>query len=473
MDGSNNLWQYASGTWSEMISDGTVQGVAANDPNNSSHVMAVNYNGNLNESLNAGGTWSGWSDNSAADHPTYSATNDIGWITNLGTLGGSSLTFNQSVSDALIEVGLNDIWDNTLSGGITTSTLTTWNSRGRGTEQLVAVWIVVPPGGVPVASTWDRPWYYLSSTTSYPTSFGPVADADICAGWSLDYASSESSFLVGLGDGQYAGGPQRCGFSTSGGEPGTWTLYTDFPIRGTGGSIAASTPENIVFSFVGNAPYYTTNGNTAGARWTEISFPGVSNWSSFGGSSYAGDHYIAADRVTANTFYAVFGGTGFFTSSNSGATWTLASNSSNVTQTNSINTVPGQAGHIFAWEGYAGGADEQPASTTCSYSENGGSTWTVITTAVEAYCIGFGAPAPGQSYPVVYMVGWVNNGSGNEYGVWQSVNGPSATMTWTAVGEETWPFNSLDFATCITGDPDKYGNVYVGFIGSGYVIYQG
>ena len=49
VDSNQNLWVYAGGTWTEAISDGTVYGVAV-DPDNSSHVVAVTYNGQLDES---------------------------------------------------------------------------------------------------------------------------------------------------------------------------------------------------------------------------------------------------------------------------------------------------------------------------------------------------------------------------------------------------------------------------------------
>src|SRR5262249_21209950 len=56
-------------------------------------------------------------------------------------------------------------------------------------------------------------------------------------------------------------------------------------------------------------------------------------------------------------------------------------------------------------------------------------------------------------------VGYVNN----VYGIWQSVND---AQSWTQIG--TYPRNDLDLIKTISGDPNKYGQVYVGFSGSGY-----
>ena len=60
----------------------------------------------------------------------------------------------------------------------------------------------------------------------------------------------------------------------------------------------------------------------------------------------------------------------------------------------------------------------------------------------------------------MYMVGWVNQ---YLYGVWQSIND---AQSWIQIG--TWPDGTLDKITTITGDPNVFGKVYVGFSGSGY-----
>ena len=77
--------------------------------------------------------------------------------------------------------------------------------------------------------------------------------------------------------------------------------------------------------------------------------------------------------------------------------------------------------------------------------------------------MGFGAAAPGQSYPAIYMVGWVNG----VYGVWQSIN---EAQSWTSIG--TWPNGSLDTITTISGDPNVFGKVYVGLAGGGYEVFS-
>ena len=64
-------------------------------------------------------------------------------------------------------------------------------------------------------------------------------------------------------------------------------------------------------------------------------------------------------------------------------------------------------------------------------------------------------------YPAIYIVGYVNN----VYGIWQSVNN---AQSWTQIG--TYPNSSLDTIKTISGDPNIFGQVYVGFEGSGYAV---
>ena len=120
-------------------------------------------------------------------------------------------------------------------------------------------------------------------------------------------------------------------------------------------------------------------------------------------------------------------------------------------------SVPGQAGNLFFTGGPQTGT--QPVAEGFYQSTNGGATWTAVPNVTEVYCFGFGAPAPGQSYPSIYIVGYVNQ----VYGIWELDN---HAQSWTQIG--TTPQGSLDIIRTISGDPSIYGQVYIGFTGSGY-----
>ncbi len=133
------------------------------------------------------------------------------------------------------------------------------------------------------------------------------------AGWSVDYASSSPNFLVGIADWW---GTEESGYSTNGGQ--TWTPFaTEITGAGSqfiGGTIAASSPTDIVWAPAGGVqPYYTTNG---GQTWNPIVLPGVSSWAGFDYAYYLDARTVTADRVLSNTFYLYDAGQGVFESTN-------------------------------------------------------------------------------------------------------------------------------------------------------------
>jgi hypothetical protein len=452
IDANHNLWVDAGGKWTEpLVASGQAIAGVAVDPFNPNHIVATLSNGQLNESFNSGSSWSGWSQT-----PTNVA-NDIPYQAVYGP-NANGLAFSPTTPGEIFINGSRSFWTTTLSGNVTTSTIPTWTDQGIGIEQLVANEIIVPPvaNSTPIVASWDTA-VISPNGSHYVSSFGPVQNGNVVAGWSIDYASSDPNFIVVLADGGYAGGPQESGYSTNDGQ--TWTAFPTLPPGGSfGGNIAASTPSNIIFASAGNQPYYTLDG---GNTWHPISLPGVSNWSNFIGAFFSDHQVITADRVLANTFYLLDSGVGVFKTTDGGVDWTLVNSS--VTQGSQLISTPGKPGDLWLAAGFGGNAGNQGTGGPLLHSTDGGSTWTTIANVVEPYTIGFGAAAPGQSYPAIYMVGWVNN----VYGVWQSIN---EAQSWTQIG--TWPNGSLDLIKTISGDPNVFGKVYVGFAGSGYAVYS-
>ena len=458
-----DLWAYTDGTWRELISgvdgQGSVNAVAVN-PSNPNEIIAIGVNGQIDESLNGGTTWSGWTTKNS-----LSAT-DAPWQDILSPyLGTSALFFNPLDSNELLASGGNDFFNITLSGTITTSTSVVWIAQGVGIEELVSNEVIVPPGGNPIFAAWDRPLWDVSNPNVAPSTYGPVATTVPYTAWSVDYASSDPSFIVALVDNSYYGGTgNESGYSTNGGQ--TWTLFpTDPPGGSNGGTIAASTSSNVIWaSASGVQPYYTLNG---GETWSPVVLPGVSSWSNFDTAYFYDTRTVTADRVLPNTFYLYYPGYGVYESTNGGVSWTQVSNIdfSGSGANSELQSVPGEAGNLFWSSGPLGGqGSQEPVGAPFYQSTNGGATWTAVPNVLDVNCFGFGAPAPGQSYPTIYIVGWVNG----VYGIWQSYND---ARSWTQIG--TYPDSSLDAIKTISGDPNIFGQVYIGFAGSGFAYLPG
>jgi Bacterial Ig domain len=461
----SGLWSYANGAWKQLISGNNggqgIQAVTVN-PSNPNEIVAVAASGYLNISYDAGATWTGpmWNSNevTSADVPWLAQAQQVSGGNYL-SVGGAA--FNPANPSQMLVTGGTGVWTTTQvpTSGATWSTPVIWNSQTAGIENLVANGIIVPPGGNPVLASWDRPFFEITNPNAYPSTYGPVNSDTIVAGWSVDYASSTPSFLVGIAD---WGSTEESGYSTNGGQ--TWTKFSSELSGVEGGTIAASTPQNIIWAPAGShQPYYTLNG---GSSWNAINLPGVSSWGGFDSSAFLVQRSVTADRVQANTFYLYDPGKGVFETTNGGQNWTnvhpgyIESNSSLSGFNSSIQSVPGEAGDLFYTSGPQGTPSATPVNSPFYRSTDGGATWTAVPNVLDVFSFGYGAAAPGQSYPAIYIVGYVNS----VYGIWQSTNN---SQSWTNIGGASMP-NGLDWIDSISGDPNHFGQVYVGFHGGGY-----
>jgi hypothetical protein len=457
----NSLWSYTNGTWTQLllITNGQgIQSVAVN-PFNPNEIVAQSGAGYLNVSYDAGTTWSGidWSS------IQLSAT-DVPWLaTTPGFMSIAGTVFDPLVPGKLWASAGVGVWNTTVPQNLQWTTPITWNSQSAGIEQLVANEIVVAPGGHPVLASWDRPFFYVSDPTQYPSNYLAPHAGSFAAGWSVDYASSNPNVLVGIADWW---GNEESGYSTDGGQ--TWQLFPTMPsFAGTtmGGTIAASSPTDIVWAPAdGLAPQYTKDG---GLTWHPVVLPGVTDWSTFDFAYYLDKRTVTADRVLPDTFYLYYVSTsdinsdGVYRSSDGGATWTKVFNgqiSDWSYYSTRIEAVPGEAGNLFFTGGQQAVATH-PAGEPFYLSTDGGTSWTAVPNVLEVSTFGFGAPATPGGYPSIYIVGYVNS----VYGIWQSNDD---AHSWVQIGD--YPQGSLDTIKTIAGDPNIYGQVYVGFQGSGY-----
>lgn len=460
--GGAGIWSYNGTTWTQ-LNTATGYQIAIN-PFNQNELVVTDDAGKVNISYDAGSTWSGPNTNSSLSTP------QIPWLLDANSFNGvpspyfylttGGLAFSPVTNGQLILSAGTGTWNMTVPAGVTSSTALTWTDFSVGIENLVANAILVPPGGVPILASWDRPFFKITNPNAFPLTYGSVNSDTIEMGWSLDYASSNPAFIVGLSDWN---GHEQTGYSTDGGA--TWTYFASVPAGASqGGTIAASTPQNIIWAPANKSqPSYTLN---QGQSWTGISLPGVSSWSNFHWAYYLKQRSVTADRVLPNTFYLYYAGYGVFKTTNGGASWTnvhsgyIESNASLSGFNSTIMSVPGYAGHLFYTGGsQSGSTATTPVSEPFYRSTDGGATWTAVANVLAVSTFGFGAAATGQSYPAIYIVGYVNN----VFGIWQSNDN---AQTWTNIG--TYPLGNLVRIGCISGDPNLYGEVYVGFDGGGY-----
>lgn len=428
----------------------------------SSTIIVTTSAGSLWVSTNTGGAWAGVSYVMPIQSPA-----DVPWLTqtSISFFSGGPLVADPITSGRIIQgIGTGVITVNMTWSSYAFNTTTPWVSQSAGIEQLVARKIISPPGGTPIIAVEDRGCFYISNPAVYQSDYStrPLSTTT-CASWDVDYAKSSHSTIAQVSNYQNA---DVSGLSSSSGQNGTWSAFATSPVVSSfNGNIAISTPTNIVFfnTFADTAPKYTTNG---GSTWNACSGLPTTGWAP--GSFFDNQKIICADDAGNGTFYIYNDGArAIYRSTDNGANWTsiLTSIVRSFYFEPTLISVPGQAGHLF-WAPGINGSSNLPIGNALyrSQNANGGSpSLTTVSNVQDVWAIGFGAVAAGQSYPTVWIVGWVKVGAAAyKYGIWVSKDN---CVSWTFLID--YPFNSCDQIVTISGDASDPAKCYFGFQGSG------
>lgn len=422
---------------------------------NGSTVYVVDDVGDVTVSTNSGSSWGTDGD----PNPIRVAT-DVPWLqnTNEGLMSAGDAAWNFLTNRLEFAQGIGYWYAAAAQIGVTT----TWTSQTIGIEQLVARWAISPwvSGSKPLVTTLDRPIFRSADPNTYPSNHGVNYNNVLVNGYSTDWATSDPTFIGVIANN---GGTDTSGKSTDGGVTTPWTEFVSkTPLQSggnPGGGMAVSTASNIVWAPSNNSTniYFTTNGGTS---WSTSTTGTSDGW---GNSSSLNRQIVCADRVTANKFYAYNQGptaAGVYSSTNSGSTYTRVKTGTLSAFDNfnaSLRCVPGNANHLFFTGGPIGGptndADQLQRST------DGGANWSNVTN-VKAIKVGFGKIAPGQTYPSIYVYGFLSS----VFGIFRSDDNASS---WVTISNG-YPMGSFDEIQTIEGDANTYGTVYIGFSGSGF-----
>ncbi len=301
---------------------------------------------------------------------------------------------------------------------------THWSFEDDGLEETVVLDLASPPEGAPLLSGVGDIAGFRHDNLDVSPPGGMFGNPMFGNTTSLDFAELAPLTVARVGTSSSSSGA-RGAYSTDGGT--TWISFAAAPAGSTGsGSIAVSADgTTLVWAPQRGTPSYSQN---SGATWSTCA--GISTGAR-----------VAADRVNASKFYAS-GRNGMYVSTDGGATFMQVTAS-----------VSGRPRPVFGIEGDVW----VPASSGLFHSQDSAATFVQVPQVGGATAVGFGMQAPGQSYPAVYLAGSVA-------GVWGTYRSDDAGATWQRIDD---PRHQFGYINCLTGDPRRYGRVYLGTDGRG------
>lgn len=311
----------------------------------------------------------------------------------------------------------------------------TWTFSDQGLEETVPIFLVPTVKGAFLGAIGDLGGMRNTDLDAYSAT-GEYSNPVYSNTVGIDFAESNPNFVVRVGNSGTAA--SDVAYSTD--NAVTWHPATSAP-AGYGGpnnmssvAVAADGSRFIVAPAAGHgSPAFTTDN---GASWTTC-------------SGLPSGALLAADRVTAMTFYATSAGT-LYASTNGGASFTAANS---FTGTGAPRPVFGQAGEVWV------------AAGALYRFTNAGASKTQIANVSGASGVGFGKAASGQTHPAVFVIGTV----GGQYGFFRSDDG--AGTSWTRINDNQHQFGWLQ-GSFIAGDESVFGRVYLTTGGRGYVYGQ-
>lgn len=218
--------------------------------------------------------------------------------------------------------------------------------------------------------------------------------------------------------------------------------------------MSADGPDHLVWHprFGKKAVYHSGD---RGATWQRSAIE-VDDWDA---QFFGSRRRLAADGATPGTvlFYRWKGGD-VQRSTDHGATFADAGGRlPTYSYSGQLKAVPGQAGTYL----FATGYEFVQASRGLYWTRDAGAVWTRDPVVQDAWVAGFGAPRPGSAVATVFIYGRI----ADQWGVHRSTD---AGLSWETVSG--CPLGIFDRVTCLTGDPEVFGKVVIGWSGNGFAV---
>ena len=429
---SGAVWRYsmAGGVWTNVSppqSGGGFGGIAADAAHPGTLIVTTIDRWSRDEiyrTTNGGASWVGLE--SAAKTDVAGAPLVLWHRTSVGTPGWMGDVeidpFNPARAIYITGAG---IWSSDDVTAADTGAATHWTFEDDGLEETVVQDLASPPAGAPLLSAVGDLGGFRHDDLDVSPAGGFFDNPIFTTTSGLDFAQGAPNIVVRAGSGGLGGA-----YSADGGT--TWTPFAAAPIPTTGTVSKGS--GSIAVSADGTTFLWAPQGGTP-----STSLDNGTTWTACAG--LAAGVRVAADRVNPSTFYAS-DRNGMYLSTDGGANFVK------------VTTSPsGRPRPVFGIEGDVWVA----TGSGLFHSQDSLATFAQVSLVTSATAVGFGMPAPGQSYPAVYLAGSVA-------GVWGVYRSDDVGATWQRIDD---PQHQFGWINCLTGDPRQYGRVYLGTGGRG------
>jgi photosystem II stability/assembly factor-like uncharacterized protein len=316
-----------------------------------------------------------------------------------------------------------------------------------GIEETVGLSLLSPPKGVPLVSAIGDYGGFVHHDLDKPVPEGNFMNPHFANTDEVTCAQNNPDIMVRVGEASNQVGGGNIGYSLNGGK--TWqTIATTPQPTSKRGYISVSADGKSWIWIPQRSHPYITHDN--GATWQLVK--GLPD--NLRGTS--------ADKVNPNKFYAItLSPQKLYTSTDGGNSFdvqdiTLEGETAGTGQRGGRGDVRGGMDRIYTTPGREN--DLWIAAFDGLYHKSVGSNEFAKNADVqELRAFGFGKAAPGTNFPALYFVGDINNLSG----IYRSTD---EGKTWVHINDDA---HQWGLVLQITGDPKKYGRVYVGTHGRG------
>jgi photosystem II stability/assembly factor-like uncharacterized protein len=332
-----------------------------------------------------------------------------------------------------------------------------WDVPMKGLEELVALQVFSAPSPNSqklYAAVADVRGFTISDYNQLPAtcfekeSFGMTS--------SIDYCVADPNYLVRVGDNEQYWQSKGFGYvSTNGGQ--SWNSFASMPTNAAHGNIAisATNKRNWVWAPINYSgcgwnvlPHYTTD---SGNSWFKST--GIPTGNNDCTEEWSASRFLVADRVNGSKFYYYTftdGTSKFYRSTNGGQTFSqITGISLPANYKVKMEAVPGKEGCLFLCT---------RNGSTLLKTEDGGTTWQILSTVDKCFTFGFGKTIGSSANPTIFMKGVVKGVDGVFFST-------DAGATWTQIMDGNVPGGCLD----ITGDMKEEYTFYMATSGRGII----